>query len=86
MAAKAGTLTHMIGCDTEVADEVKNVVGMTGTSMFYCGPVGAGVGVKLINNYLSGCSILAASEALNIGVKMGSDPKLLTDILNVSSG
>lgn len=86
MGAGTATLTFMIGCDPSIADKVRSVVAMMGKSIFHCGPVGAGVGVKLINNYLSGCSILAVSEALNIGVKMGLDPKVLTDILNVSSG
>jgi len=86
MGARDATLTFMIGADDKIVDQVKSVVAMMGKSLFHCGPVGAGVGVKLINNYLSGCSILCSSEALNMGVKMGIDPRVLTDIINVSSG
>jgi 3-hydroxyisobutyrate/3-hydroxypropionate dehydrogenase len=55
-------------------------------NVFLCGDVGAGTAFKIINNYLSAITSLAASEALNIGVKMGLDPKKLTDVINVSGG
>ncbi|KAK5169809.1 uncharacterized protein LTR77_005787 [Saxophila tyrrhenica] len=86
--ARSGTLSHMIGCDDAILDQVKSVVGMTGKSdgLFHCGPVGAGVTVKVINNYISVTNMLVASEGLNMGVKMGIDPKKLTDIINASSG
>ena len=76
----------MIGCDESILEKVKKVVGMTGKSLFHCGPIGSGVTVKVINNYMSICNMLAASEGLNLGVKMGIDPKKLTDIINASSG
>ena len=61
---------------------------MTGRadSLFHCGPIGSGVSVKLLNNYLSVSNIILASEALNLGTKIGLDPKKVTDIINASSG
>lgn len=53
-------------------------------STFLCGGVGAGVSFKIINNYISAIASLASSEALNIGVKLGLDPKRLTDVINAS--
>jgi 3-hydroxyisobutyrate dehydrogenase len=78
----------MIGCDDSILPRVKAVMSMTGKSesLFHCGPIGSGVSVKLINNYLSVTNILVASEGLNLGMKMGLDPKKLTDIINASSG
>ena len=35
---------------------------------------------------LLGISMVAASETMNLGVKMGMDPKLLASIINTSSG
>ncbi|KAK3724084.1 hypothetical protein LTR37_001206 [Vermiconidia calcicola] len=84
--AANGTLSHMIGCDDGVLDKVKAVVGMTGKSLFHCGPIGAGITVKVINNYMSVTNMLSASEGMNLGVKMGVDPKMLTEIINASSG
>ncbi|KAL1845653.1 hypothetical protein Plec18170_009640 [Paecilomyces lecythidis] len=95
MGAEAGTLTFMVGCDSKnptdaeiVFPSVKSVLSHMGNpnSIFACGPVGAGTAFKIINNYLSAITSLAASEALNIGVKMGLDPHLLTDVINVSGG
>ena len=33
-----------------------------------------------------GISMIAASETMNLGVKLGMDPKLLASIINTSSG
>ena len=78
----------MIGCDDSLLPRVKAVMRMTGKedALFHCGPPGTGVSVKLINNYLSVTNILVASEALNLGRKLGLDPGTLTSIINASSG
>lgn len=92
MGAQAGTLTFMVGCAPDVAEQVYPVVKSylqhmgNADGIFLCGDVGAGTAFKVINNYLSAITSLAASEALNIGVKAGLDPKLLTDVINVSGG
>ncbi|OCL05536.1 3-hydroxyisobutyrate dehydrogenase [Glonium stellatum] len=89
MGAQAGTLTFMVGANDEAAFQTaKSHLAHMGNknSVFLCGKVGAGTAFKVINNYLSAITSLAASEALNIGVKMGLDAKLLTDVINVSGG
>ncbi len=89
MGAEAGTLTFMVGATSDVpyqhAKEYLQHMGKK-DSIFHCGDVGAGTAFKVINNYLSAVTSLAASEALNIGAKMGLDLKLLTDVINVSGG
>jgi 3-hydroxyisobutyrate dehydrogenase-like beta-hydroxyacid dehydrogenase len=42
--------------------------------------------VKLANNLMSAASLAIAAEAMAMGVKAGVDPKVMIDILNVSSG
>lgn len=89
MGAEAGTLTFMVGAnDSSSFEKAKEVLAHMGKkeSVFHCGEVGAGTAFKVINNYLSAITSLAASEALNIGTKMGLDVKLLTDVINVSGG
>lgn len=92
MGAQAGTLTFMVGCPPAVSDRlfptVKSYLDHMGSpqGVFLCGDVGAGTAFKIINNYLSAITSLAASEALNIGVKAGLDPALLTDVINASGG
>jgi 3-hydroxyisobutyrate/3-hydroxypropionate dehydrogenase len=90
MGAQDGTLAFMVGTSKsgDLFDRVKALLSHMGkaNSIFLCGPVGAGTAFKVINNYLSAITSLAASEALNIGVKLGYDPKTLTDVINASGG
>ncbi|KAK0723389.1 6-phosphogluconate dehydrogenase [Lasiosphaeria miniovina] len=92
MGAQAGTLTFMVGCVPSVSAQIfpiaKAYLAHMGLAdgIFLCGAVGAGTAFKIINNYLSAITSLAASEALNIGVKAGLDPALLTDVINASGG
>lgn len=89
MGAQDGTLTFMVGTDDKDAfPTAKSYLSHMGKpdAVFLCGDVGAGTAFKVINNYLSAITSLAASEALNIGAKMGLDLALLTDVINVSGG
>ncbi|KAK5224285.1 hypothetical protein LTR47_009896 [Exophiala xenobiotica] len=88
MGAEAGTLTFMVGSDEELFPQATGILAHMGKAdnIFWCGPVGSGTAFKVINNYLSATTSVAASEALNIGVKMGLDPRRLTDVINVSAG
>ncbi|KAL5460933.1 hypothetical protein PMIN06_002459 [Paraphaeosphaeria minitans] len=89
MGAQDGTLTFMVGTDDKhVFSTVKSYLSHMGKAdaVFLCGDVGAGSAFKVINNYLSAITSLAASEALNIGAKMNLDLALLTDVINVSGG
>ncbi|KAI0097315.1 hypothetical protein GGR51DRAFT_553164 [Nemania sp. FL0031] len=92
MGAEAATLTFMVGCPPVVSDTVFPIVKSYLKHMgrekdiYLCGDVGAGTAFKVINNYLSAITSLAASEALNIGTKAGLDVKLLTDVINASGG
>lgn len=90
MGAQAGSLAFMVGSSgpDEIFAKAKRILSHMGTpnSIFLCGGVGAGTDFKVINNYLSAITSLAASEALNIGVKLGHDPKRLTDVINASGG
>ena len=87
--ARGGTLAFMVGADRpESFERVKSFLKFMGNpdSIFLCGAVGAGVMFKVLNNYISAIASLASSEALNIGVKLGLDPKRLTDVINASGG
>jgi 3-hydroxyisobutyrate dehydrogenase len=89
MGAQDGTLAFMAGMNNkDVYPRVKGYLSHMGKpdAIFLCGDIGAGTAFKVINNYLSAITSLAASEALNIGTKMGLDVSLLTDVINVSGG
>jgi 3-hydroxyisobutyrate/3-hydroxypropionate dehydrogenase len=89
MGAQDGSLTFMVGAaKKEDYETVKKILAHMGNKdgIFHCGDVGAGTAFKVINNYLSAVTSLAASEALNIGAKLNLDLKLLTDVINASGG
>ncbi len=89
MGAEDGTLTFMVGAnDTKSFEAAKELLAHMGKkeSLFHCGGVGAGTAFNVINNYLSAITSLAASEASNIGTKMGLNVKILTDVINVIGG
>ncbi|KAK3117782.1 hypothetical protein LTR53_000470 [Teratosphaeriaceae sp. CCFEE 6253] len=90
MGANSGTLAFMVGSNKPdtVFPAVHSVLKHMGNpdSIFLCGQVGAGTAFKVINNYLSAITSLAASEALNIGGKLGLDLKTLTTVINASGG
>lgn len=76
----------VVGGPKELFDQVKAIVNTMGKSIFYCGPAGAGLATKQINNYLSAVSIVGVCEAMNMGERYGLDPKVLAGVINVSSG
>lgn len=84
--ANSGTLALMVGGSEEDWEWAEPILRMMGKNIFYCGPPGAGLATKQINNYLSSVCTVGVCEAMNMGVKYGLDPKKLADVINVSSG
>lgn len=86
--AKDGTLTFMVGCKEEAFPLVKPVLSHMGKAdhIYLCGDVGSGSAFKVLNNYLSAIISVASAETLNMGVKMGLDPKKLTEVIQASGG
>lgn len=85
-AAKA-TLTLMLGAsesDPNI-DSLKQLLGKMGKSIFCCGGPSMGLVAKLCNNYCSGLIAIATSEAMNLGIKSGMDPRILASIFSTST-
>ncbi|XP_067948380.1 probable 3-hydroxyisobutyrate dehydrogenase, mitochondrial [Watersipora subatra] len=86
IAAKAATLTFMVGGPADRYTEAETLLSLMGKNMVHCGDVGTGQAAKICNNMLLGISMIGVSEAMNLGISLGLDPKLLASILNTSSG
>ena len=84
-AAENGALTFMVGGDEGKFAEVKSYLDHMGTNVIHCGGNGNGLVVKLCNNMMLGISMIGAAETLNMGVHMGMDKKLLSQILSKST-
>ncbi|KAJ7096348.1 6-phosphogluconate dehydrogenase [Mycena epipterygia] len=61
---------------------IRSILSTMGKSINPMGGKGLGLAAKLSNNYLSGIIALATSEAMNLGMKLGIDPKVLSDCLD----
>jgi 3-hydroxyisobutyrate dehydrogenase-like beta-hydroxyacid dehydrogenase len=68
--AAAGKLLFMVGGSIENFETASSFLTHLGRCV-HCGPIGAGVTMKLINNQLAGVTLVATIEALLIGRKAG---------------
>ena len=85
--AAAATLSIMIGGDDEaIIARVMPLFDAMGKNMFRTGATGSGHATKALNNFLAATNFAVAAEAVILGRKFGLDPKLLTEIIQVSSG
>lgn len=84
--AQAGTLTFMVGGSEEDFARAKPILENMGKNIVYCGGIGNGQVAKIANNMLLGISMVGTAEAMNLGVSLGMDPKILAGIINTSSG
>jgi 3-hydroxyisobutyrate dehydrogenase len=87
VAAEKGTLAVMPAGPQNVFEEIEPLLKVIGKNIFYLGAdPSLGQTMKIINNTLYATTMVASSEALVYGVKAGLDPKMMLDVINVSSG
>jgi len=86
-AAAGGTLTFMVGAETgETFTRAEAVLGDMGAKIVHCGAVGTGGAVKICNNMLLAVTMIGTSEAMNLGISLGLEPKLLAGIMSSATG
>ncbi|XP_034030891.1 3-hydroxyisobutyrate dehydrogenase b [Thalassophryne amazonica] len=85
-AANSGKLTFMVGGAEEEFNAAKELLSCMGANVVYCGQVGTGQAAKICNNMLLAIGMIGTSETMNLGIRLGLDPKLLATVLNMSSG
>lgn len=84
--AIAGTLTFIVGgSDAEFA-AAHPILSAMGKNIFHAGGHGAGQIAKICNNMLLSVLMVGTSEALQMGIDNGLDPKVMSDIMLQSSG
>ncbi|SHH76906.1 3-hydroxyisobutyrate dehydrogenase [Ferrimonas marina] len=84
--AAAGTLTFICGGSEAGFDAAKPLLADMGANIFHAGNAGAGQVAKICNNMLLSVLMIGTSEALQLGRDHGLDPKVLSEIMKVSSG
>jgi len=84
--AENGTLSVMVSGPKAAYDKIEDILKTFG-KLFYMGEKpGLGQTMKLANNLMAAASMAITSEGVAMGLKAGLDPKLMIEVLNVSSG
>ena len=84
--AAAGTLTFIVGGESDALERARPLLEKMGKNIFHAGDQGAGQVAKNCNNMLLAIHMIGTAEALNLGTSMGLDAKVLSEIINKSSG
>jgi 3-hydroxyisobutyrate dehydrogenase len=86
MAADAGTLAFMVGCDEPDFARIEAALEPMSRATFRAGDHGAGQAAKICNNMILGITMLGTCEAIGLAEKLGLDPVKMFDIVAKSSG
>ena len=84
--AQQGTLAIMFGGSEESLERCRPVLEKLGSAVYHTGEIGTGHALKALNNYVSAASLVATVEALHTGRKFGIDERIITQVLNNSTG
>jgi 2-hydroxymethylglutarate dehydrogenase len=84
--AEMGTLAIIVGGDVSALEKVRKILETMGKNIFPVGDVGCGNIAKLVNNLISLTTNAITAEGFVLGVKAGINPKVLWDIIRVSTG
>lgn len=87
IGAEAATMAFFLGVDEKdpKTSLLKELCGLMGKNLISCGGPTLGLAAKLSNNYLAGVIIIASSEAMNMGMKAGLDPRVLYEVISAGT-
>ncbi len=84
--ARRAELVFMVGGNKNDVSRVTPLLQVMGKQQFHLGPIGSGHTMKCVNNLITAMCFMATTEGLIIGKRLGLDPHLMNDVLNVSTG
>ena len=85
MAAEAGTLAFMVGCEEADYPAFEEALTPMARAVFHAGDLGAGQAAKICNNMVLGISMLGVCEAFALAEKLGLAPERFFEIASKSS-
>jgi 3-hydroxyisobutyrate dehydrogenase len=71
--AADGVLRFLVGGDAADIDKARPALDAMGGEVVVMGPVGSGIVIKLINNFIAGVGVAAFAEGLAVAEKSGLD-------------
>ena len=85
IGAKNGTLTIMVGGESQDFQECKPLFEVMGKTIRLCGPVGSGQAVKLCNQVLCSLNMIGLCEAMQLAEKQGIDRNLVVEVCSTGA-
>ncbi len=79
--ADVGESLFMVGGSQQDFERVKPLLDAMGTTIYHCGPCGAGTRTKIVNNFLAVASCQMNAEALTLAQGLGLDLDSTLDVL-----
>ncbi|UQS66547.1 NAD(P)-dependent oxidoreductase [Mesorhizobium opportunistum] len=79
--ADRGESLFMVGGDPEHFAAVKPLLNAMGTTIYHCGPAGAGTRTKIVNNFLAVASCQLNAEALALSERFGLNLDRTLDVV-----
>jgi len=86
VAAEEGSLTWMLGGDAAWVDALSPLFAVMGATLHKLGPLGSGMAVKVLNNYVAASSVVAVRRVLAACPKLGVPQDVLLEVMSRSSG
>lgn len=82
VGAIKGTIAIFLGCAESDPNypRLTHLMQLMGNQVIPCGGPSLGLAAKLSNNYLSGIIAIACSEAFDMGMRSGLDPRVLARV------
>ena len=84
--AASGELSVIAGGDAATFESCRAMFKAMSANQFHVGRIGQGLALKLVNNMLIQVNTVAIAEAFVMGAKAGLDPKVMYDVIKVSTG
>ena len=84
--AESGTLSVMLGGAAADVNRVRPLLEVIARDVFYCGPLGTGATMKIVNNIIGTGSAMLAAEACRIAHERGLVMDDVVTVLEASSG
>ncbi|MCF8482306.1 MAG: NAD(P)-dependent oxidoreductase [Rhodospirillum sp.] len=86
IAAEEGTLTVMMGGPPDTTEALEPLFTPMARAIHRLGPLGAGMTVKVLNNFVAASTVVAVRRAFSAADSLGLDWRTLRDVMASSSG
>lgn len=79
--AERGESLFMVGGSEAALERARPILQRLGDTIVHCGPLGSGIRMKVVNNFLASATNVATSEALALAEAAGIDPALARSVM-----